>query len=307
MTARAGTGRLRIAAAVLLLAVLGSVAAQQLLPVPAPSGRVVDQTATLTAAQSEALAAKLERIETVRGAKLVVLIVPGTAPEDIAAFTQRVGDAWKLGRKGVGDGLLVVVAKNERRVDIAPSKALEGAIPDVVAARIIREQIGPAFKAGDYAGGLNQAIDRIDERIAGEGLPAGDSRSSAPIARGSGSGGFAFGDIAIFLFVAVPVIGGLLARALGRKGAGLVGGLAVGGIGWWLTASVLVGVGAGLLALFLIGVIGMGTGSGRRGIGPIVWGGGGGGFGSGGGGGGGGGFSTGGGGDFGGGGASGSW
>ena len=183
---RAGLDGLRVPAAALLLCFLGAAAAQELLPVPAPSGRVVDQTATLTPAQSEALAAKLERIETVRGAKVVVLIVPATAPEDIAAFTQRVGDAWKLGRKGIGDGLLVVVAKNERRVDIAPSKALEGAVPDVVAARIIREQIGPAFKAGDYAGGLNQAIDRIDERIAGEGLPSGDARGSASTARGSG-------------------------------------------------------------------------------------------------------------------------
>jgi uncharacterized protein len=269
-------------------ALLGSAAAsaQDLVPVPPLTGRVVDETATLTPPQSQALSAKLEAIETQRGAQIVVLIVPTTAPEDIAAFTQRAGDRYKIGRRGIGDGLLIVVAKNDRRVTIAPAKALEGAVPDILANRIISEQITPAFKAGDFAGGLNQAVDRIGQAIAGEGLAPPSPRSQGTARRASR--GFDFQDIAIFLFVGVPILGGILTRLFGRKGGAVLAGGAIAGIGWLLTTSLLVAGGAGLAALLLIGVMG-------------------GGFGSGGGGGGGGGFSSGGGGDFGGGGASGSW
>ena len=277
--------------------------AQSVLPVPPLSGRVVDQTATLTPQQAEALSNKLAAIETAHGAQLVILIVPTTAPEDIASFAQRVGEQWKVGRHEVGDGLIIVVAKNDRAARIQVAKALQGAVPDIAAGRIISQQIGPAFKAGDYAGGLNSAVDRLGERIASEGLPdpARQGRQSRPR---SSSGGFDFQSIAIFLFVGVPILGGLLSRVMGRKLGALATGVGVGAIGWWLTASALVAGGAGLVALFLVGV--MGVGSGRGGIGgmPIIWGGGGGGFG---GGGGGGGFSSGGGGNFDGGGASGRW
>ena len=291
-----------VAAALFALAAITAFA-QSVLPVPPLSGRVVDQTATLTPQQAEALSNKLAAIETAHGAQLVILIVPTTAPEDIASFAQRVGEQWKVGRHEVGDGLIIVVAKNDRAARIQVAKALQGAVPDIAAGRIISQQIGPAFKAGDYAGGLNSAVDRLGERIASEGLPdpARQGRQSRPR---SSSGGFDFQSIAIFLFVGVPILGGLLSRVMGRKLGALATGVGVGAIGWWLTASALVAGGAGLVALFLVGV--MGVGSGRGGIGgmPIIWGGGGGGFG---GGGGGGGFSSGGGGNFDGGGASGRW
>jgi uncharacterized protein len=286
------------------LLVGGAAPAQDLVPVPPLSGRVIDQTSTLTPQQTQALSDKLAAIEQKQGAQVVVLIVPTTAPEDIAAFTQRVGDSYKIGRRGIGDGLLIVVAKNDRRVDIAPAKTLEGAVPDLLANRIIGEQIAPAFKAGDYAGGLNRAVDSVGKAIAGEGLA---SPSPRPQGGGGHAGhGFDLQDLAIFLFVGVPILGGILTRLFGRKGGALLTGGAVGGIGWLLTTSLLVGGGAGIVALFLVGVMGFGSGGGRGGIGPVLWGGGGfgGGFGSGGGGGG---FSSGGGGDFGGGGASGSW
>jgi len=277
-------------------------------PVPALSGRVIDQTNTLSAAQAQALTSKLAAIEAKRGSQLVVLIVPTTAPEDIESFTQRVGDAWKLGRRDIGDGLLIVLAKNDRAVRIAPAKSLEGAVPDVAAGRIISQQMLPAFRNGDFAGGLNAAIDKIEQRIAGEGLAEPTPQEQ----RGTGGRralGFDWQDLAIFLFVGVPIVGAVLSGIFGRKlGAMLTGG-AVGGIGWWLTASLLVAGGAALIALFLVGVMGVGSGRvGRAGRGgPVIWGGGGGGFGGFGGGGGGGGFSSGGGGDFGGGGASGRW
>jgi uncharacterized protein len=288
--------------------------AQDVLPVPPLSGRVVDQTATLTPPQVQALTAKLATIEQQRGAQVVVLIVPTTQPEDIASYSQRVADAWKVGRRDVGDGVVVVVAKKDRRVNIEVAKALEGAIPDVLAGRIINEQIKPAFKVDDYAGGLNAAVDRLEKSIAGEALPA-PSPSTADRSAQHRATGFDLQDLAIFLFVGVPIAGAFLTRIFGRKFGALLTGGAVGGIGWLLTASALVAGGAGLVALFLVGVMGIGSSmrSGRFGSGvggPIIWGGGGGGGGSGGGssgGGSGGGFSSGGGGDFGGGGASGSW
>jgi len=303
--------RYRVLLAALLLLAMGLLAgvcrAQDVLPVPALSGRVVDQTATLTPAQVQALSAKLEGLETQRGSQVVVLIVPTTQPEDIATYGQRVADTWKVGRRDVGDGIVIVVAKNDRRINIEVSKTLEGAVPDVIAGRIINEQIKPAFKANDYAGGLNAAVDHLSRRIAGEGL-------AAPTAKGGGaprgSQGFGLQDLAIFLFVGVPILGAVLTGIFGRKLGSLLTGGAVGGIGWFLTTSLLVAGGAGLVALFLVGVMGMGGGrlGGLGRAGPVIWGGGGGGFGGGGrGGGGGGGFSSGGGGNFGGGGASGSW
>jgi uncharacterized protein len=307
-------GRCCLLAARLVLAALclwaGSAAtfAQDVRPVPPLSGRVVDQTGTLTAAQSSALSAKLAELEKTQGSQVVVLVVPTTQPEDIAAYAQRVGDAWKIGRRDVGDGLLIVVAKNDRKVRIEVAKTLEGAIPDLMAKRIINEQITPAFKAGDFAGGLNAAVDALAARIRGEGLPQPSStRNSTPFGFDLGLEGWL-----TFLFIAVPIGGAVLTSLLGRKLGSLATGAGFGGLGWLATSSIwmagLIGVGA----LVMVGVLGLGAarrGLGRQGGGPIIWTGGGhgGGWGSSGGGSDGGGFSSGGGGDFGGGGASGDW
>lgn len=300
----------RFLAAALLaaLATLGAAAfAQAVLPVPPLSGRVIDQTGTLTAAQVQAMSDKLAALETKRGTQLVVLVVSSTQPEDIAAYGQRVADQWKIGRLAVGDGLLIVVAKEDRRVRIEVAKALEGAVPDLAAKQIIGDVISPAFRKGDFAGGLNAAIDRLDARIANEGLPEPNAAPRGPLPP-SGQG-FQLQDIALFLFVAVPIVGAVLTGILGRKLGSLATAAAAGGMGWWLSASIAVALGVGVVALILVLV--MGIGAARRGVArgtrhggpPIIWGGGGGGgFG-----GGGGGFGSGGGGDFGGGGASGDW
>ncbi len=304
-------GLVRRLAAVALWAAAGLALAQSVLPVlPVPplSGRVIDQTGTLSAAQQQALSDKLAAVEAKRGSQIVVLMVASTQPEDIAAYGQRVADQWKIGRLAVGDGILIVVAKDDRRVRIEVAKALEGAVPDLAAKQIISEVITPAFRKSDFAGGLNAAIDRLDARIGNEGLPEPSSANKGP--RPPSGQGFDLQDLAIFLFVAVPVIGAVLTGIFGRKLGSLATAAAAGGMGWWLSASALVAVGAGVIALFLILV--MGVGAARRGVsrgsghgGPIIWGGGGGG--GWGGGDDGGGFSSGGGGDFGGGGASGDW
>ena len=291
----------------LLLAVLLAstlLHAQDVLPVPPLSGRVIDQTGTLTAAQSEALTNKLAAFEAASGPQIVVLMVPTTQPEDIAAYAQRIGDAWKIGRRDIGDGLLIVVAKTDRRVNFQTAKALEGAVPDLAARQIIDNAIRPAFRANDYAGGINAAVDQLMARIKGEGLPAPTRKPTS----GSQSpfGGLQPMELLIFAFIALPIVASVTRRIFGRGLGSLASGGATGVLAWLVSSSLLVaGVGAviGLLFGLFAGASNLLRSSGRHGGGL-------GGFGGGGwsgGGGGGGGFSSGGGGDFGGGGASGDW
>jgi uncharacterized protein len=283
-------------------------AAQGLVAVPALSARVIDQTATLDAASIAALEAKLAAFEQSNGSQVVVLMVPTTAPEDIADFTQRVGDAWKIGRADVGDGVLFVVAKDDRRLRIATAKALEGAIPDLMARRILDSAVTPAFRQGDYAGGINAGVDQILARIRGEELPLPNASGGQ---RAAASGDFEWMDALIFLVFAVPMLSGLLRGMFGNKLGTVLTGVGAGGLAWALTAVVWVAIGAGLLgmlaALFLQFLPAAPLGGSGRGGRSGGWGGGGFGGGGFGGGRGGGGFSSGGGGNFGGGGASGGW
>lgn len=278
--------------------------AQGVLPLPELRARVMDQTGTLDAASLAAIEAKLAAFEQSKGAQVVVLMVATTAPEDIADYTQRLGDAWKIGRKDVGDGVLFVIAKDDRRLRISPAKTLEGAIPDLIASRIIEQVVKPAFRNNDYAGGIQAGVDQILSRIGGEALPLPEQNES-PL------GGFEFMDLLIFAVFAVPILSAVLRSLFGNKLGTLLTGVGAGGLAWMITSVLWIAIGAGLLgmlaALFLQMLPAAPVRS-RRGGG---WGGpGNGGFGGGGGwggSGGGGGFSSGGGGNFGGGGASGSW
>jgi uncharacterized protein len=203
--------------------------AQSVLQVPVLTARVIDQTGTLDAAQTASIEAKLAALEQAKGSQVVVLMVPTTAPEDIASYANRVGNAWKIGRKAVGDGLLLIVAKDDRKVRIEVAKTLEGAIPDLMAKRVIDSAITPAFRQGNFAGGIDAAVDQIGALVRGEALPAPVTEPQ----RGAGAQGFQWFDLAVFLFFAVP-IGGAVARGiLGRKLGSLVTGGAVGGIAWW--------------------------------------------------------------------------
>lgn len=278
--------------------------AQGLQAIPALSARVIDQTGTLDAASLAALESKLASFETERGSQVVVLMLPTTAPEDIADYTQRLGDAWKIGRKDVGDGVLFVIAKDDRRLRIATAKALEGAIPDLMARRILDQAVTPAFRTGDYAGGIQAGVDQILARIRGEDLPLPGAATTGA------DGGFEWMDLLIFLVFAVPIISSVLRSIFGNKWGVLLTGLGAGGLAWVITAVFWIAVGAGLLGM-LAGLFMQliphlpATGNGGR-SGPLR-GNGGGGFRGSGGFGGGGGFGSGGGGNFGGGGASGGW
>ena len=299
-------------AAWLPFGILSAQAQQDVLPVPALTGHLMDSTGTLTAEQQSTLEGKLTTFEQSRGAQVVILMIPSTQPEDIAAYAQRIGDSWKIGRKNIGDGLLLVVAKNDRKVRIETTKALEGAIPDLAASQIIESAITPRFRQGDFAGGLDAAADQIMARITGEKLPA---PGPAGPARRSNDAGFNWTNLAVFLFFAVPIGGRILSGILGRKLGSVATGGAVGVLAWLFTSSLLIGGIAALAGIVFALVTSLGS-LGRGGLGGFGGGIGGGGFGgrSGGGGGGGGGggdggggFSSGGGGNFGGGGASGDW
>ena len=277
-----------------------AVLAQPLQPVPALTARMIDQTGTLSAEQTAAIEARLRSLEEQSGSQVVVLMVPTTAPEDIAPYAHRVASDWKIGRKEVGDGLLIVIAKDDRRMRMEVARALEGAIPDLVAARIIDQQMAPFFRQNDYAGGILAAIDQVGARIAGEALPP-------PSQQPSHADEADLEGLAIFLFFGVMVIGPVIRRIFGNKFGSLLVGGGTGLLAYLFTASLLLAGVAAVVALLLTLLSNSGKGGGG---GPFI---GGGGFGSGRGGGfgggsfGGGGFRSGGGGSFGGGGASGRW
>ena len=294
-----------IAFGALLLALAPAVRAQDLQPIPALSAHVMDKTGTLDAAQLQALEAKLAAFEKSRGSQIVLLMVPSTLPEDITDYTQRVGDSWKIGRKDIGDGLLLVVAKNDRKVRIATTKTLEGALPDLATKQIIDNAITPRFKQGDFAGGLSAAADQIMARISGENLPAPEASRSG---QGQGVAGFQWTDLAVFLFFGVVIVARVLAAIIGRKAGAVVTGGVVGVLAWVFTSSLLLAGGAaivGVIFALIASVVSAGIAAGNSGRSGGWGSGGGGGFG--GGSRGGGGFSSGGGGNFGGGGSSGSW
>jgi uncharacterized protein len=262
-------------------------------PIPALSGRVVDETETLTAVQRRSLEAKLQAFEQRKGSQIAVLITGTTFPEPIESYSIRVADAWKIGRKRVNDGILVVVAKSDRAMRLEVGYGLEGAIPDATARRLIDEVFIPGFRGGNFYEGLSAGIDRLIKVIDGEPLPP-VSQSNA----GSGNARSIESYFVLFI-VATLAFGGLLRALLGRLPAALVVGAGIGVVAWLIVAPILIALLAGAVA-FVLTLFGGGM-PGRLGGGGFGGGGfGGGGFG------GGGGFSGGGGG-FGGGGASGRW
>jgi uncharacterized protein len=258
-------------------------------PVPPLTGHVIDQTATLSAAHRASLEQTLTTLETRKGSQLAVLIIPTTAPEAIEQFSLRVAEVWKLGRKKVDDGAILVVAKNDRALRLEVGYGLEGSLNDAISKRIISEIILPRFKQQDFFGGIEAGVGQIIRVIDGEPLPAPSHTTAGH-----------FSDIqqyAPVVFIFALAIGGILRSVLGKVPGALVTGGIVAMVGWFVVGSLLIALLAGVVALFMTL---MGTGmagrngfySGGRSGGFGGWGGGG--------------FS-GGGGSFGGGGASGKW
>ncbi len=289
---------------VLWLLGVNGVLAAELQPVPRLDARVTDLTSTLTAEQKNTLENKLSALERQKGAQLAVLIVATVAPESIEQYALRVIESWKLGRRGVDDGALLLIAKQERKLRIEVGYGLEGALNDATAKRVISEVISPRFRAGDFAGGIDAGVDNLIKIIEGEQLPS-------PMSAVSPAESAVNDNLALLLFVGlllVFVFGRVLRAIFGRFLAACIVGVTAGTATAFLLSSLVVSAIVGIvafLASLMFGTIssagwstgGLSWGSGRGG----GFGGGGGGFG-----GGGGGFGGGGGG-FGGGGASGGW
>jgi uncharacterized protein len=276
-----------------------------LLPIPPLAARVTDLTHTLSSAETAALETKLADWEARTSNQLVVLLVPTTQPEPIEAYSIRVAEKWKIGRKGQDNGALFVIAKNDRKMRIEVGYGLEGVLPDVTARRIIAENVAPAFRDGKFAEGINAGVDRIIAVVGGE-TPA-----PAPAAQKAKRTGLPFGfdTLLMILFIVVPVVGGILRSIFGRPLGATIGAGIVGAAAWFFAGSLVIALIAAVIGFVVMIFFGMGNGLGRRGTGGLASGGG---WGSGGGFSGGGGFSSGGGfsgggGSFGGGGASGNW
>lgn len=267
----------RLLLAFLLL--LTAVTAVAEVAVPPLTGRVVDLAGVLQPAEQAALASRLAAFEQAKGSQIAVLIVPTTQPESIEQFGIRVVDQWKLGRQGVDDGLLILLAMEDRSMRIEVGYGLEGVIPDAIAKRVIAEIMTPYFRQGDFYGGLNAAVEQLIALVDGEPLPA-------PAGKTASSGG-SFEDMLPLLLFGAIAIGGVLRAIFGRFVGGAIGGGLVGMLVWLLGGGVLFALVLAIIAFIMtlsggMGAGGVGGGFGRGGMGGGGFSGGGGGFGGGG-------------------------
>jgi uncharacterized protein len=223
--------------------------------VPPLRSHLTDLTQTLTAQQQQAIEHDLAELQARKGAQIAVLIVPGTQPETIEQYARRVLDAWQLGRKGVDDGALLLVAKDDHRLRIETQYGLEGVIPDATAKRIMVEDITPALKRGDFYGGIAAGLRRMIGLVDGEPLPP------PPAQEPDWS---SIEDLLALLVFAVVFVAGALRALLGELfGAAAAG--AVVGLGLWLSVGSSILAGAGAMAAFLIVLLGRRRGRGRGG------------------------------------------
>jgi len=288
-----GAARRLLYASLLACALAWSAISAAQVAVPPLTGYVIDQTGTLTAEQKAALEQTLAAFEARKGSQLAVLMVASSAPEEIEQYALRVAERWKLGRKKVDDGAILVVAKNDRAMRIEVGYGLEGALNDLTSKRIISETIMPRFKSQDFYGGITAGVEQVIRVVDGEPLPAPSARPSQRIGE--------IGDVqqyAPMLFILALAVGGVLRATLGKVPGSLVTGGVVAVIAWFVVGAISMALVAGVVALFVTllggGMLGRGLGGYYGGGGRGGGGHGGGGFGGGGGG-------------FGGGGASGRW
>jgi uncharacterized protein len=213
--------------------------------VPALSARVIDQTKTLTPEQLRMLDQKLREIEARKGSQVVILMVPTTKPEEIEQFAIRVADKWKIGRKKVDDGVLVLIAKNDRAVRIEAGYGLEGALTDALSKRIIDGAMIPRFKQQDFYGGISAGVDQIGRVIDGEILPT-PAPNRQLVADQEGT----LSSLSV-LFVIALVLGRFLRKILGRAVGASATGVAVAIIGWFIAGALLTALLGGVIAFIV--------------------------------------------------------
>ena len=245
-----------LAAALITAASLFGIARAEV-PVPALKARVTDLTGTLSAQQKGELESRIAAYESRRGSQIAVLMLATTKPEEIEQYAIRVAEAWKIGRKGVDDGLILVVAKEDRRLRIEVGYGLEGAIPDSVAKRVIEERITPRFREGDFYGGVRDGVDQLIRLAEGEKLPAPPARASrGPSAPDNWS------DYLIPAIVFIVIAGGVLKAVFGRVPGSLVTGAGLGLVAWFLFG-ITIAAAAAVIG-FLLAFTNTGTGRGGR-------------------------------------------
>jgi uncharacterized protein len=234
--------------------------------VPPLTGRVVDQTGTLSSGDVAALTQTLKDLETRKGSQVAVLIVPTTDQESIEQFSIRVAEAWKIGRKKIDDGALLVVAKNDRHLRIEVGYGLEGALTDVTTKRIIDEDITPKFKSGDFSGGISAGIGRMIRVIDGEKLPVPEpAHWQSPLLLND------FNPLNPFIIVGVFIVGAILRGVLGRLLGSVATGGVVGFLAWLFVGSLIVSAVAAIIA-FIVAMFGdFTTPAGGRGRGGSGW------------------------------------
>lgn len=246
---------LLVAVSLAALAQAPAPSGQGLQPIPKLTARVTDLTGTLTAQQQSALEQKLAAFEAAKGSQLAVLVVPSTHPEEIEQYSIRVFDQWKLGRKNVDDGALLLVAKNDRRVRIEPARGLEGVLTDAICHRIITEIITPAFRQGNFYGGIDAGLDQMIRLIQGEPLPPPEQGWQSGHRRG---GANALPALFFAVLVGSVVLRGIFGRTLGSAFTGAGAGLLV-----WLAAHTLLLAGFAAVGAFLFAMLmGLARGSG---------------------------------------------
>jgi uncharacterized protein len=253
--------------------------------IPNLSQRVTDLTGTLTAEQIAALETKLADFETKKGSQIAVLLLPTTQPEDIAAYSIRVADAWKIGRKNVDDGLIMIIAKDDHRSRLEVGRGLEGVIPDAIAKRVLAETMKPHFKNEDYAGGIDAGVTQLIGLIQGETLPEASGHSID-----TNSDDFLTFLIILFFCSAIldalfsELFGSLIGTVLASIGVALTSAL----VAWWFILDIWLAIIIGLVMYFFLKIIYSGSGGGGSSSGgswigggsdsSSSWGGGGGGF-----------------------------
>jgi uncharacterized protein len=232
----------------------------ELVPVPALQQRVTDLTQTLTPDQQSQLEAKLAAFEQQKGSQIAVLIVPSTKPEEIEQYSIRVVDAWKLGREKPDDGVLLLVAKDDRKMRLEVGYGLEGAIPDLIAKRIISEIMAPSFRQGDYYGGINNALEQVMKLISGEQLPA--PAQARP-------GGGKLMDMLYVVLIGAFVVGGILRAIFGKFVGGVLNAGVIGALIWVFGGGLIIAIVLAIIAFFLtfIGAAGLGHVGGLGGLG----------------------------------------
>lgn len=215
--------------------------------VPPLKSHVTDLTGALTANQAAQLEQKLAAFEAKKGSQIAVLAVPTTHPETVEQYSIRVAENWKLGRKGVDDGILLVIAKQDRALRIEVGYGLEGVLPDAMAKRIIEEIMVPRLRQGDFAGGINAGIEKIIGVIEGEPLPPPQPRRG----NGAPAGMDIVLDNVFLIFIALIVAGRVLQSMFGRFIGATIMSVAGGFIGWLVFSSIMAALIIAFLAFFI--------------------------------------------------------